>query len=67
MNVVIGFVFAFISHSTGFLSMLDTVIDEVLLRLSVLWDFFDFLLIVFGCHPRRALNNDFQVCQFSHT
>ena len=35
--------FAFISHNAGFLSMLDTVIDEVSLRFSVLWDFFDFL------------------------
>ena len=42
MSAVTGFVFAFISHNSGFLSMLDTVIDEVSLRLSVLWDFLVF-------------------------
>ena len=42
--------------------MLDTVIDTVWLILSVLWDFlisWIHLLIVFGCHPSRTLNNDF--------
>ena len=39
---VFGFVFAFISHNSGFFSMLDTVIDDVSLRLSVLWDFLVF-------------------------
>jgi len=43
--------------------MLDTVIDTVWLRLFVLWDFLISwirLLIVFGCHPSRTLNNDFK-------
>ena len=39
MSAVTAFVFAFISHNAGFLSMLDTVIEEVWFRLSVLWDF----------------------------
>jgi len=42
--------------------MLDTVIDTVWLRLFVLWDFLISwirLLIVFGCHPSRTLNDDF--------
>ena len=43
--------------------MLDTVIDTVWLRLSVLWDFLISwirLLIVFGYHPCGTLNNDFK-------